>query len=382
MLIMAVGHSDDPDSSEALADILEQCQKQLQGNIPQAGILFSALDFEYQTLLDGLLAIYPELELVGCTSSGEISSEMGYQQDSITLNLFYSDEVQFKAGVGRDLSESPSDVTKQTYQDLVQSCDFEPQLCLVFPEACKGVYCAVVDTLASIAKDIPVVGGVAGGEASTLETYQFYRNEVFSDAVPMLILGGKLNVSHGYASGWSPLGKTGHITRVQGDTIYEIDHKPALHFYEHYISTFSPDNAYPLAVFPPGEDGYLLRASIDHDPNLGHLFVGGHVPENSTVQLTSADQEHIIDATRTSFANAMRDYPGETPEAALFFTCAWRAWVLGTQTSEEFNALSQTSQSGLPCSGFYTFGEIAPLRAGGPAFSHNTTFVTLLMGTR
>lgn len=382
MFLMAVGHSDDPETSEALVELLEQCQEQLQGKIPQAGILFAAPEFDYQQLLDGLLEIYPDLQLVGCSSSGEISSVMGYQQDSIILNLFYSDEVTFRAGVGRNLSDNPTEITQKTFSDLRDSFDHEPSLCLIFPEAVKGVYCEVVDAMTAVAGDMPVLGGVAGGEADIIQTYQFYRNEVLSDAVPMLFMDGNLKVSHGYASGWNPLGKTGVITQAKDNVIYEIDHQPALNFYDHYFSTFSPDNAYPLAIFPPGEEDYLIRASVDHDPEKGHLIVGGYVPDNAKVRITAAEQEEIIEATQTSFANAVRDYPGESPDAALFFTCAWRAWVLGTQTHQEFDGLWTNPNSQLPCAGFYTFGEIAPLRPGGPAFSHNTTFVTLLIGTR
>ena len=77
MFMMAVGHSDDPDISEALIDLLAQCRAQLKGHQPQAGILFAALEFDYQALLDGILAVYPNLELVGCTTAGEISSVLG-----------------------------------------------------------------------------------------------------------------------------------------------------------------------------------------------------------------------------------------------------------------------------------------------------------------
>lgn len=382
MFMMAVGHSDDPDTSEAVAELVEQCQAQLQGHQPQAGVLFAALDCEHQALLDGILSIYPDLELVGCTTAGEISSTLGYQQDSICLNLFYSDEVSFHASVGRDLSKNPIEITLQAYQDLLDSSDVEPKLCLVFPQAITTVSCAVVEAMATLPRDVTVVGGIAGGDLQTLGSYQFFRNEVHTDSIPMLMMGGNLNVSSGYASGWYPMGKTGKVTKVEGNIIIEIDHEPALNFYEHYFSTFSPDNAYPLAVFPPGEDDYLLRAVVENDPEKGHLYVGGSLPENSTVQITSADKDHIIEATQTSFSNALRDYPGDSPDAALFFTCAWRYWVLGTQTHQEFEVLRKQPELTFPCSGFYTFGEIAPLRPGTPTFSHNTTFITLLMGTR
>src|SRR4051812_44341363 len=42
MLSVVVGHSDDPDASGALADVLETCRAGLAGRTPSAGILFSA----------------------------------------------------------------------------------------------------------------------------------------------------------------------------------------------------------------------------------------------------------------------------------------------------------------------------------------------------
>ena len=39
---MAVGHSDDVDSADAVAAVIEQCRAGLHGLSPQAGILFAA----------------------------------------------------------------------------------------------------------------------------------------------------------------------------------------------------------------------------------------------------------------------------------------------------------------------------------------------------
>ena len=172
-------------------------------------------------------------------------------------------------------------------------------MCLIFPEAVQGIYCEVVEAFASEAGTLPVVGGVPGGGTDTSITYQFFKNEILHDSVPMLLFFGDLKIAHGFASGWNPIGKIGQLTHSQQNIICEIDHQPALNFYEHYLSTFAPDNAYPLAIFPPGEDRYLLRASLDHDETTGHLFVGGHVPANSKVQLTSAEREDIIAADKT-----------------------------------------------------------------------------------
>ena len=75
-----------------------------RGNTPQAGILIASIDFDHATVLKYIRQTYPDIVLVGGTSAGEMSSTMGFQQDSLTLMLFCSDEVTFRAGVGHGVS--------------------------------------------------------------------------------------------------------------------------------------------------------------------------------------------------------------------------------------------------------------------------------------
>ncbi|MEL7331051.1 MAG: hypothetical protein AAFN12_02320 [Cyanobacteria bacterium J06560_2] len=58
MFKAAVGHGLDPDSIGAIAEAraqcqqtLEQCQQALENNIPQAGILVAAADFDHASIL-------------------------------------------------------------------------------------------------------------------------------------------------------------------------------------------------------------------------------------------------------------------------------------------------------------------------------------------
>ena len=51
MLKVAVGHSNDPDSEAAIADMIEQCSETLLESIPKAGLLFAAIDFDYPLIL-------------------------------------------------------------------------------------------------------------------------------------------------------------------------------------------------------------------------------------------------------------------------------------------------------------------------------------------
>ena len=68
------------------------------------------------------------------------------------------------------------------------------------------------------------------------------------------------------------------------------------------------------------------------------------------------------------------------PSFALAFSCAFRKDVLGTRTEEEIRILRENLPLQIPVSGFYSYGEIAPLVKGQESFFHGATLVTLLVG--
>ncbi|NEQ53127.1 MAG: hypothetical protein F6K11_23820, partial [Leptolyngbya sp. SIO3F4] len=256
-----------------------------------------------------------------------------------------------------------------------------PKFCIAIPESLTASGDDILLGLRTALGSVPILGGATADQAQMQSTYQFFNHEVLQDSVPFLLVGGNVLFSYGVASGWSPIGKRSQITKADKNTIYEIDGKPALDFYHYYLNNFVPSAAYPLAVFPAGEDSFFLRGSLTHDPEIGSITVSGDVPPGATVQITEASLDGIIAASKAALADALDRYPGRQPEAALFFSCSWRRYILGTRTKEEYQEIVNTLDSTLPSCGFYTFGELAPLRVGGPTVFHNTTFTTLLLGT-
>ena len=99
------------------------------------------------------------------------------------------------------------------------------------------------------------------------------------------------------------------------------------------------------------------------------------------MQITQAIRDEIINGVQRSVGNAVGGYPGEVPEAAMLFSCTGRKIALGTRTREEISLAREALPLPVPVCGFYTFGEIGPLSSHTGARYHNTTFVTLLLGT-
>jgi hypothetical protein len=383
MLKVAVGHSNDPDSQSAIDEVLEQCIRSLAGVTPQAGILFAAIDFEHSLILKQIHQAFPGIELIGGTTDGELSSVLEFQQDSLTLMVFCSEEIEIKAGVGREVSKNPVEVIRQAVAQAQGNSTTTSQLCLTVPEGFTASGVSILDGLKRVlGQNVPILGGLAADHWRFQKTYQFFRTEVLSDAVPILLFSGALLFSHSLASGWHPIGKKSRVTKVNKNIIYEIDDKPAIEFYRHYFGDLPPSAEYPLAVFDREEKHFFLRAANVFDEESGSITLFADIPEQAVVQIAEATREDILAASQTSIRNAIASYPGSEPEAALFFSCASRRKILGTRTKEEYELAKSCLTKALPICGFYSSGEIAPLEQKGETEFHNKTFVTLLLGTK
>lgn len=380
MFKVAIGHSEDPDSQSAIQEVIDQCGRQLDGVAPQAGILFTGIDFEHALLLAQIDAAFPDIQLIGCTTDGEVSSLLEFQQDSLVLILFASDTVTIRAGLGQAVSQSPLQAAKQAVAMASQAAERTPALCIALPESLTVSSPRVVESLQQVlGNQLPIFGGFAGDRTQFQQTYQFCGTQVLSDALPILIFHGDLKFSHGLAHGWTPIGRQGQLTKVVGNRIYEIDHQPALHFYDYYMEGLLPSTDFPLAIFDD-DDHFYLRVAIGYDREEGYLQALVDWPETGTVQIAQASRDEILQGSFTSFSQALARYPGQQPEAALLFSCCVRRNLLGTRSKDEYR-LTFAHQFELPTAGFYTYGEIAPLTERGAARSHHASFVTLLLGT-
>ncbi|NJL67776.1 MAG: hypothetical protein HC894_15380 [Microcoleus sp. SM1_3_4] len=211
MLKTVVGHSNDPDSLSAIAEVLEQCQQSLSGASPQAGILFAAIDFEHPLILKQICETYPGIELIGGTTDGEMSSLLGFEQDSLTLMLFCTDNIAIKAGIGRNISRDLNGAIQSAILQATTGCTEEIKLCIALPESLTTSAILILDSLQqALGKKVPIFGGLTADRWQFKQTYQFYKTEVCSDAIPLLLISGSVLFSHGIVyAGWHPIGNPG-----------------------------------------------------------------------------------------------------------------------------------------------------------------------------
>jgi hypothetical protein len=379
-----VGHSEEPDADAAVEEILQQCRARLEGAVPSAGLLFAAIDFDHQALLCAITGAFPGMPLIGCTTDGEISSELGFREDSATLMLFTSDTVDITAGVGRGLSGDVAEACRAAVEAARAKTDKPPRLCIATPEGMTAEGHSVTAMLQhAIGYDIPLFGALAGDQWRLKGTNQFYGTEVLTDSIPLLLLCGEFQFSYGVATGWRQVGAVGQVTRATGATVHEIDGNPAIDFYRKYLGPGTkPTAEVPLAILNARDASEYLRASWGVvDETTGAVTFLATVPEGARVRLTLADRDEILTGCGESLAIAKSNLAaGAQPAAALFFSCAARKILLGTRTQEELRLIRDTLGDAVPICGFYGYGEISP-NMGDPSGTkyHNESFVTLLI---
>ena len=388
MFRMAVGHSDDIDIQTALATVFEECDAALTGATPRAGILFGAWDIDHQALVESVRRHYPGIELAGATTAGEMSSVIGFSEDSVALAVFAADSVEITAGIGRNLRADPADATREAVAMARSKATQPSRLCLVMPTIGGNEAGLIFDGLrAALGPGVPVVGGGASPEdpAATLgatESRQIVNDDVTRDSIAILLFSGDLDFSFGVETGWQGVGPRGVVTRVSPEGVLEIDGRPAIDFYARYLGTGQPPIANPLAVFEGGgSDRFYLRTPINWDPETGRVGFFGAVPEGATVQITVAGTEQIFEGARASMQDALEAFPaGKTPDAALLYSCATRRFLLGTRVGREVQMIRELLGSSIPIAGMYCLGEIAPMASPDRTQFHNATMVSVLLG--
>jgi hypothetical protein len=164
MLTTAIGVSDSIDHRRAIAAVLDQCEAALDGARPQAGILFtSIIDADFSYFLDQIATRFPAIELIGCTTDGEIVAGQGFIEDAVALLLLASDHLRFATAVACDLSTRGTETLPAAVADCRRRLGGKPALGIILPDGLTTFAVPFGRLIQQAAgKSFPVFGGTAG----------------------------------------------------------------------------------------------------------------------------------------------------------------------------------------------------------------------------
>ncbi len=386
MLTTAIGVSDHIDHRQAITAVLDQCETALQGTRPQAGILFtSIIDVDFSYFLDLITTRFPGIELIGCTTDGEIVAGRGFVEDAVALLLLASDHLRFAAAVACDLSTRGTETLPAAATDCQQRLGGKPAFGIILPDGLT-TFALPLSRLIQQAtgNGFPVFGGTAGDHYLLEKTYQFHNNRIYSDAAPLLLCSGELTLSFQVVTGNEPIGRFYEVNRVEANVLYEIDTRRATDFYDELLGSYSDKlqiAQFPLAVYESQSHDFCLRDPLLLDWEAGTVTCVGTFPDHCRVRLTTISREDILRTAHEANEGILAGHPAGRPELVLLFPCTSRRHVLGTRTNEEFAALLQADPV-QAFFGFYCYGEIGPLTPDGPSGFHSDTYIAVALSER
>lgn len=382
VMLLSINHTcDDVDPREATIEVIRVCKEQLGAEKAQAGLLFTSyIGTDYHRMLRLINDAFDDIKLIGCTTDSEMSSAMGFSEDSVSLTLFSSDEIEFATAVATNIQDNSEASFKDAFSACSAQLEQKPVCGLVFPDGLTSIGIPLDKIIrTSFGELFPFLGGTAGDHYELKQTYQFFGTEVYSDAAPILLFAGPLELSYRIVSGWSPIGNYATVDKFEGNRVYKIGGVTAQQFYERYFGPYQQAfTDFPLALYREEEEDFVLRTPLGVDEKDGSMVFIGNFFRDSKVRLTTILREDAIEAADRANRELLEEIDGRA-DVVLSFSCAVRRHFLGSRSFEESKRLRDNLE--VPFSGFYSYGEIGPFGMGKPTRFHTNTYLALAMRT-
>jgi len=348
------------------------------GKSAQLVLVFGSNDMlKKSPLLKELTGVYPNASFVGCSTAGEICGTTVYD-DSLTTVAVHFEKTTVKVYEVEAGTAEDSFLAGERLAALANPANLSHLFVLS-----KGVNVNGSELVKGLERNLPentiVTGGLAGNGPKFQETL------ILSDGVPknnvisaIAFYGHTLKIGYGSVGGWDPFGPERIITRSKGNVLYELDGKNALEIYKHYLGEHAKGLPATGLLFPLGirdneATTSLVRTIFATDDKEQSLTFAGDVPEGYHARLMKVNYERMIDAAAQAAKNCQETIDCPKVELAIIVSCCGRKWILKQRVEEEIEAVREIFGNETILTGFYSYGEIAPVAGSKKCALHNET---------
>ena len=387
MIKAGTGKSSAPEARKAGEEACREALAKIGGKADLV-IVFSTVNYDQTEVLKGVKTESKNALLAGCSSIRGIVNGVGLD-NAVVIMAVASDKITFQVGVGKRAKENSKGAGRMLAESLSSK---EISVLMVFLEAVGVNGSAVVRGIQEGSrKNLPIIGGMASDASTFTKTYQYYEGQVLTDSVVGIGLSNGFAYGVGAQHGWESIGLPVKVTKSKGSVIQEINHKPAIKFFEGFFGEKAKQLEKPLSricyVYPLGMNikgsAELLIRNAFVATKKGEIVCAGEIPQGSEIRLMLGDKEKAIKAAKKAAECAKKQLKGARPKAIFVFDCAARYMLLGSQADEEIKAIQAVLGEEVPLVGFYTYGEQAPLRGVlGPecrSMFHNETMTLFVL---
>ncbi len=332
---------------------------------------------EDSSLIITLKQSFPAATIVSCSTSGEIYNRQVYDRSLVATAIhFEKTELVFAQANSADFTN-----THELGKNIAAQLPAEGlKYVLVISNGGKingsELVGAINETLGS---GVVVTGGLAG-DGARFEKTLVGLNEDISEGMVVLVgfYGDNLKVGYGLNGGWEVFGPERMITKSEQNVLFEIDHQNALELYKKYLGKYAselPGSAllFPLAIKTGSDETTVVRTILTIDEEKQTMTFAGNVPVGAAVRLMKANFDELIYSSGEAAALANELMDTIPPQLVLLISCVGRKLVLGKRIDEEVEAAADIFPTSPTITGFYSYGEISPLKTTGSCELHNQT---------
>ena len=331
-------------------------------------------------LVESLKSAFPAAELAGCTTAGEIGAGGVSDGALVVVALRFSgSRVQLAATDLADMEDS-----RAAGQRLGLALA-APGLrhVLVLGQGVQINGSALIEGISEpLGTGVLLSGGLAGDGGAFERTWTLSNQGLSQRQIVAIGFSGEeLRVGNGSFHGWRPFGPVRKVTRSAGNVLFELDGQPALDIYKRYLGEYAKGLPASGLLFPfemLGEDRGalgLIRTILGVDESAGSLVLAGNIVEDGYLRLMHASTDSLVDGAMAAAEAAHDAAPGADPgeSLVLLVSCVGRKLVMGARADEEVEAVQTVFGPKASIAGFYSNGEISPMRDLLTCHLHNQT---------
>jgi hypothetical protein len=389
-----VGMSHHRNPKRAAKEATEAALGQAGIEHPDFVFLFASIAYNQQVLVKTVRELTKQAPLAGCTGEGIVSNgEADESNFSVAVMALKSDRLRFEAAIADGLSEGSEPVGHKIAQQLKPKVKDDALAIMTLADGLTFNFDRFRDALEQelgLAHSLPLFGGTAADNWEMKQTFQYVDDQLTNDGVACVLISGQAEMAWAVNHGCIPIGHERKVTKAEGNVIYEIDQQPVLDTLKEYLKEDEIDNWNKAVVnlcwgfkapskMQDSYDEYLIRFMPAKDDEKGSITIPTEVQEGASIWMTRRDQDKIAEGV-DRIVEQIKGQLGERQPSLMFhFDCAGRGKMVFRD--QERNKLMDHLQSqfdpSTPWVGFYTYGEIGPVKDSNQF--HNYTLVLMAL---
>ena len=301
---------------------------------------------------------FPDVQIVGCTSSGEIfEGEIKFGTILINFIIFETSSIHITSF---DLNAVSADDATASISAQAKNIPALKGIGFYTTPAIFNDMPIFTETLSELPESIHMFGGSAyfykrpGSNIKSSAAVFTKSTWITNGALAVFFSGEDLHINVNSYIGWKQLGRELTITGMKNrTTITTFDNKPAISLYKDYLGIVPEKDFYrPLITFPIiiRRDGHKI-ARVPYSWNKdGSIQVSGDCRIGEHLSLSYGDPISM----RRHLHKTCADISLFAPQVILIFSCVVRRLYLKQDVNLELAPFSKIA----PTAGMYIFGEI------------------------